>query len=54
MANSNTYDSSWDREGNEAVWNEKYAGWKKRDWERVRVRIRVKLGNKPKCYYVKN
>ena len=33
MANSNTYDSSWDREGNEAAWNEKYAGWKKRDWE---------------------
>jgi hypothetical protein len=32
MAKSDTYDSSWDREGNEDAWNTKHAEWKGRDW----------------------
>ena len=32
MARNETYDSSWDMEGNEDAWNGKYAEWKSRDW----------------------
>ena len=29
---TNPYDSSWD-EGNEKLWDQKYAEWEERDWE---------------------
>ena len=32
MAKTDTYDPSWDREGNEEAWNEKHAEWESRDW----------------------